>query len=293
MAIQALSSLFATPPGYQIPGCGAASYSAQPQLAVGCVAGFCDPNLVQVQPHSLLWRAFPVAGNPADALWYAPASSGNLGTWKLVNWWAPDFVQPSGAPMRPIDIAFANSNWVERGATVDRTAGFSVSPFAPGSGFLQGFASAWRANQEYALNGLQPQADPKILLQFLRFWNRAHEPSTQVTMHPGGSGSYAESLVTGAVALASSTDDFVSPDGGLLVNVGALKTAAVAPAAGGPTPSGGQAPTAAGGSTAAAVGVGALALAAAGGGLWLALGKPLTVAAAKAAFDALGRKLLP
>jgi len=310
MAIEALSSLFAQPPGYQIPGCGNTSYSNAPQLAVGCIAGFCDPKIAKVQPHSLLWRSFPVPGTATDAMWFAVPSSPILGDWKLVTWWTPSVAQVSGgasplaaAPTpRPIDVAFTNYAWVERGATRDRmAAGFSISisPFSYGSEFLQAFASAWRANAEYAFNGLQPQDDTKILLQFLRFWNRAHSDSAQVTMYQGGNGSYAESLVQGALALVSSSDDFVTSDSGLRVNLGDLKQTVVAatPAGGG----GGGAPAApttqsGGGGTGTAVAATVI-VAAAAGGIWLALGQPLTLAAAKAAFgaafDTVSRKLLP
>jgi len=42
--------------------------------------------------------------------------------------------------------------------------------------FQKAFFAAWKANQEYALNGLLPQPDGVVLLHLIRLWNAAHKP---------------------------------------------------------------------------------------------------------------------
>jgi hypothetical protein len=40
--------------------------------------------------------------------------------------------------------------------------------------FVQAFYAAWKANAEYAINGLAPQSDAAVLAQTIKFWNDAH-----------------------------------------------------------------------------------------------------------------------
>lgn len=226
------AGLFGAPVGVQLQGCPGAYYDPPPTMAVGCVAGYCDPNIVQVSPASTLWRSFPKPGDSTDAPWFSPLTEARLGSWKNVEWWWPssNSAYATGGLGRPIDAAFPNYNWVERGAA-SQGISFSSSPFLAGSRFMKGFAAAWRANAEYALNGLKPSDDTSVLLQFLRFWNRAHGGPT-FTMYQGGQGSYAESLVTSVVGhITGGGEDakMLSSDGGLLVNIGDLKQAVAAP----------------------------------------------------------------
>lgn len=211
------AGLFSAPAGVQLQGCGSTYYNPPPTIAVGCLAGYCDPKVVQVSPSAggNLWRSFPNPGNLSDHGWFQQGNA-SLGLWKGVNWGpTPQFQnQP-----RPVDVAFPNYAWIERGAMRQGSAP-AVAPLVSGSAFLQGFASAWRANSEYALNGLQPQSDEQVLLHYLRIWNRAHG-SPPAILYQGGYGSYAESLVTAAL---SKNREFDSGDGGLLVNTGSLQS---------------------------------------------------------------------
>lgn len=219
------AGLFSPPAGVELEGCGGTYFNPPPQMAVGCIAGYTDPNTVQVKPGSANWRSFPKPGDKTDAGWFLQNNPA-VGVWKGVSWSGVSTAMTVGliGVKRPIDVAFPNYNWVERGAA--RTPGaISISPLTPGSNFLQGFANAWRANAEYAFNGLKRQSDAQVLLHFLRMWNRAHSPSHQMTMHQGGYGSYAESLVT---AVLNESGDFASGDGGILINVGDLLTPPIA-----------------------------------------------------------------
>lgn len=219
------AGFFSPPPGVQINGCGGAYYNPPPNVVVGCVAGICDSGVPpQVKPGSGIgyWRPFPKKGS--DAQWFVQQTPqihyGGV-TWSIppLSIGANGLVNP-----RPIDIAFPNYAWVERGATA-QPGHPPVALFISGSPFLQGFASAWCANAEYALNGLKAQDDAQVLAQFLRIWNRAHV-GAPVTMYQGGNGSYAESLVT-ATRYADST--YATRDGGLSVNTGqALKASDLA-----------------------------------------------------------------
>lgn len=219
------AGLFSPPAGVELEGCGGTYFNPPPQMAVGCIAGFTDPNAVQVKPGSFNWRSFPKPGDKTDVGWFLQ-NNPNVGVWKGVSWSGVSPAMTIGlvGVKRPIDVAFPNYNWVERGS-VRQPGAVSISPFTPGSSFLQGFANAWRANAEYAFNGLKPQPDAQVLLHFLRMWNRAHSSSNQMTMHQGGYGSYAESLVT---AVLNESNEFASGDGGLVVNVGDLTPVPVA-----------------------------------------------------------------
>jgi hypothetical protein len=209
------SGLFSPPAGVQLQGCGGTYYNPPPTTAVGCIPGWCDPNIVQVKPGSNNWRSFPKPGDSSDRPWFLQNNPA-VGPWKGVTWGgctpASNFLD---ATLRPIDVAFPNYSWVEHGAT-QQFGAISISPITPGSHFMQGFASAWRANAEYAFNGLKPQPDEQVLLHFLRLWNRSNGPPTE-TMRQGGYGSYAESLVT---AVLNQDNTFASGDGGLLINSG-------------------------------------------------------------------------
>ena len=183
------------PPGYGIPG-----------------------NSPQSNP---FWRRFPELLNPtgpSDGLWYlATESVGNLAdfTWtsgKSSDSWHAS-VPYSGKPARPIDSAFPQFHQLEcdaaaaapiaalpdGGGTLTITPP-SVPPLPPPppiivdyssddvhlARFIMAYFGAWKANAEYALNGLQPKYadDAAVLVHLYALWQSAHQPGATRTITP-------------------------------------------------------------------------------------------------------------
>ena len=141
-----------------------------------------------------------------------------------------------GPPLdRPIDNAFPSCDpegvWSVfpssmYSAVCESAAGFTLVPGLPNDvrgKLAQAFIGAWKANAAFALNGLQPQKDWKVLVQLLRFWNKSHQgpmvaiPSINVT-GATGVGAYLGNLV--AQAMRSGVPDLLFGSG-LGVNTGA------------------------------------------------------------------------
>ncbi len=185
--------LFAqNPPAAEV--CGA-KLSAVPSYVVGCAWTFGSPT--QAGPGSPDWRRFPEPGNPADAWWFSPGETGAKWTsgattdeWQCV---------PSGSvasKFRPIDCAFPQYHQLECDLAL---AAMVLNPAPPLFGgaapvytvneimlasFVHAYFGAWKANQEYALNGLAPQDDALVLGQVQKFWNDAHPVEGALTLTP-------------------------------------------------------------------------------------------------------------
>lgn len=283
------AGLFGTAPqGTQI--CSGLYQNPAPTLQVGCVGTQAQP----VKPGSPYWRRFPKpsGGNEGDATWYTDS---------YVSWAGspngPKSEWGSYPRTRLIDDAFPDYHYLACQGTI---AGLET--------FSQMFTQAWVANKEYELNGLKSQPDWAVLSNVVRVWNRAHDGSTYVDVKPaakpfvaqpapaagGGWGGCPSGLpplfqtcVSALIANADSSTPIVSGGAAIRINTGAQKIVKkYIPLHLGVSATKPSAP-AAGLSTGTKVAIGAGVVGAAGVGLWAAVGQPLTLAAAQAAFGRL------
>lgn len=178
MSILQSQGLFGGNQGFGI--CGGVAARAQPDLVVGCLAGFTNPNnggaggSPQVPPGDTQdWRTFPAKTKLDDASWYLPCGGGGCGdfTWRGVTWSNKYTSNPPG-PMRPIDWAFPAFQSAEA---------YIASPIGP-PGFTDGLCAALKSNWEYGLNGLKIQDDAMVLAHYVRMWNIAHAPSPVIPL---------------------------------------------------------------------------------------------------------------
>jgi hypothetical protein len=211
----------------EIASCG--YYPYRPAYMIGCVGvNPVSGAVVQVSPGSPLWRSFPDKRNnvnppPGHAtsdnysysdaqVWFQTRDQGGGGgLWKGCRWNGPGTVDhPTSGNVRLVDIAFPNYAAVE---------GYENS-----SGELnRAYVAAWKANQEYALNGLrQPGSDAQVLITLIRLWNRSHGGPTWVLeqQNIADGGDYLSSLVTAAVSLLG--NDPIRSGSGLVINTGPI-----------------------------------------------------------------------
>jgi hypothetical protein len=235
-AVSALGSilqsagLFGSSPGFTIPGCGDSTLSAPPAYSVGCVGVY---GLSQVvSPTSSDWKHFPVATNPADAGWFDRSGTGWSGKWG--NWVG---LAPSGV-YRLIDQAFPEYHLLEceqRALAPSNAPAFQQAV----ADFQRTFFAAWKANKEYALNGLKPQPDWQVLLHAVRMWNASHDAGTGYQFLPSPKnlvvrsdcsdfGASYEAMLVEDVLDSSGDPAKDAPGGAILINTGA-SLAPVAP----------------------------------------------------------------
>lgn len=197
-----------------------------------------------LSPGTSQWRRFPSPN--ANPEWFQVPTYGPWGNSFVSRMYGGEFVaclwdKSRGGidptiSWRPIDLAFGVYRYLE----CEQSALSSDPNVAQ---FQQAFFSAWKANKEYALNGLAPQSDAQVFLHTLRLWNASHDGSTTVVLPnagfspsddrssplfqgacPGSSAPYFSYLVEEALPAAES--GLVSPDGSTLVlNSGASKQA--------------------------------------------------------------------
>lgn len=256
-----------------------------PAWVVGCAAA--PFSALRAAPGAAAWRRFP---EPAtDPGWYAsgPANS--------VVWHGDTWVWPSSAGAGTLLNPNANASPPAPGLayalpTFARVLGTSFyvgsdPSWAWFKDFHLAFFAAWKANQEYAFNGYKTKDDWSVLKNVATLWNRAHDGATYVDLDagPAGDAVYERELV-GLAAYSSGANNAADQlyNGKLRIHTGPKKIVrrhiafqlprATAPAA--------SAGLSTGGKAAVAGGVAAVAA----GGLWLALGQPLSVAAFQTAF---------
>jgi hypothetical protein len=316
------------------------SMDKSPTIQVGCAASM---TAKVVNQGATNWRKFPTPRGsvPGEADWF---------TKDYVHWYGDDWSSWSG--YRLIDSAFPVWHYMACAPVPTELASFN-----------QAFSQAWKANAEYALNGLKAQEDAQVLLHAVRIWNRAHSSSSTYDLAPAALPGYfsgdagniyhptLDEIAAGrtkyggaslcspdgwhngtipyyGAVLMNRVRDLVSSDdaassmvgGNLRINVGAPNPiykviqgglykwdttrnewmlvltpqqvadlqAALAKASAGVTTA---APKGMSTGTKVAVGAGAVALGTAG--LWLGIGKPLTIAAAQSGFGHLWRKVFP
>ena len=273
-AVAFLNSLFAKAPqptANQVQICTSPvsvladkTYAGLPiAFTIGCVPVYTSNP--QIGPGSTAWRSFPDPNNPADAAWFRPIYlyGGGPGLWNDADFWAVAIGTPAEMG-RPIDVAFPNYRYLEcemydidpgsesfaqsaifNGTnSTDTTANTYVVPsnytppkYTPKTtvtDFQKAFFAAWKANSEYALNGLVPQTDPIVLLHLIRIWNAAHWQGQVVvfqqttlptaSVYPSPcvpSPMYAESLVQNVPL--SNTDPYFAPPQGAALAGGATQ----------------------------------------------------------------------
>ncbi len=172
---------------------------------------------------SKFWRRFPDPNNAADAWWFSNNGQTNgvpLFNFSQTTWgpasdrWAAQFRDSS---QRPIDSAFGQYHQLE----CDAAAAVPVAALPDSGGsfpmvvngqptivqfssdqvmlarFIVGYFAAWKANAEYALNGIQPKfsvpgdvlGEWGTLQHYVTQWNRAHSPGQGFTFVGRGSSS--------------------------------------------------------------------------------------------------------
>jgi len=302
-------------------------YCAGATFSVGClccVALTAEEAQSPISPGTTEWRNFPSPTLAADAAWFlfVPFSSTSSFLDPLSLTSSPQIGTPNGVAkwgnaqwsggypgQRPIDSAFPDYHQLE----CDQATPFGgeVEP-CPAAlvDFTNAFFSAWKANRAFALNGLTPLKDELVLLQTIATFNRAYSNSstyeltadttnaqpqlppsidqlTGAIMNPTPATPYVpfiKQLAYAAIGDSSSknlTGVLNAAGTALVINTGPKKQPPVASpllasaAASSSTSSAG---------TVAAVAIGGTAIA---GGLWLALGRPMTLSAIRAALGGL------
>jgi len=158
------AGLFSSSPGF---GVCSATYPLQPAWVVGCTPIF--TNSGPAKPGTANWIHFPNPADSVDAAWFAaqPPPSG------MFSWRGVQVGFPPGILVSP--ISFTWPAVVAMDPTMSLLLRVAVSLADPVvAAFHSAFVAGYKLNQEYPLNGLQPQPDWQVLLHTLRLWNKAH-----------------------------------------------------------------------------------------------------------------------
>lgn len=143
--------------------CGSDDPASWPNRNIDCVCVWDGGK--PIVPGSPNWRSFPDPNNPADADWF---KGHNSFSWKGATW------ASTGNADQAIVAAFG-AYWKLLCDAQNSHAGNIDS-------FLAHYFVAWKANCEYALNGVQPRQDWEILVHLVRMWNTAHSPGNVYTL---------------------------------------------------------------------------------------------------------------
>ena len=244
--------------------------NSPPDFTIGCLGVWVDVGQPkQIAPGTQgSWRNFPDPSKPEDAAWFGDASTGaGPGEWKGAffgidkpganqHYSQGNVPNPAAPTDRPIDNAFPAFFEIESLKKMLDTS--STDIYAQ---FYYAFIAAWRANAEFALNGLQPQPDENVLVHTLRVWNTAHDSSATQPLNPPptcvyANGSWAPSnpecldpflntIVNQLVIKAHATGKIndLWNGSGFTVNIGPRKQAVVAAALAAPLPPDSSGPT--------------------------------------------------
>ena len=192
--------------GYNI--CGATSSNA-PSILVGCAF---SPTASRTANGAASWRSFP-----ASAEWFDPFFVSGGFSWYGDPWFT-SAVGHFGQP-RAIDLALPDYSRLEAEIPV-------WSDDSPLANFRRAFFTAWKANKEYAFNGLKVQDDWQVLTHVVRVWNKAHLATSTYDLGLGdGVMPYEASLLSDALNNLSANDATNNlVNGKFRINTGALQT---------------------------------------------------------------------
>lgn len=142
----------------------------QPTIVINCVySSTAQPN----QTGSAAWRTFP---DPIqDPGWYAPPA---MPMFLIAIWHGDAWSSDQDHGQRLIDAALPHYAQLEK----EVPAASDTSILA---NFKHAFFTAWKANQEYAFNGLKTQPDWSVLTHAVRVWNKAHNDTSFVDLAAG------------------------------------------------------------------------------------------------------------
>lgn len=159
----------------------------QPSITVGCVYAVGAPP-VSIKAQN--WRRFPLL-DPGwfqnihltkGAFWVGPLSfpwAGGLWTALTSSYVVANGRLETGrVTLRPIDFAYPEFYYIERPKLPAGAPPIVVD-------FYNSFLATWMGNAEYALNGIKPQDDLTMLVQFTTVWNIAHSDSSTFDIGPG------------------------------------------------------------------------------------------------------------
>lgn len=160
--------LFAEPKGVEI--CPGVRCDPAPAFVIHCVCGYGD---VISSPSSNNWRTFP---DPVtDPEWFRFVDRPLVINWRDGHPGYQGTATFAGGPQpRLIDTAFPDFYHLECESKT-----FGSSPF---DDFRRAFFAAWKVNKTYAINGLKPVEDWKVLAQMIRMWNAAHYPGDGIAL---------------------------------------------------------------------------------------------------------------
>lgn len=197
--------------------CGA-SLTWTPSLVVGCVySNAASPIAVGAAN----WRSFPIASTSSN--WYSTSTPSVGGSFPWVTWKGYGWGYSPWGASRLIDATFPDYAAIEN--FVNRTAigialNVNTRPLSP---FIPFLFSAWKANKEYALNGLQPRENYEVLVQAVRFWNRAHAATSYLDITASSTSMpYVASLMPALFnAMGDNDSENNIYNGALRINTGA------------------------------------------------------------------------
>lgn len=183
IVVNVLEGFLGKAPGVEV--CPGVTCNPRPDWVVNCNCFWGNA----ASPGSTGWRKFPT-----DASWFVPGGMAQIKdniTGKPNATILGAKATPWGPATRPIDVLFPDY------AVVTAPVPSNVAIFGYGP-FHNAFISAWKANQEYAINGLKPQDDTSVLLHLLRIWNRAHTPGAGFYLNSAAP-VFESSIVTSAL----------------------------------------------------------------------------------------------
>jgi hypothetical protein len=217
LAIMQSAGLFGHPSAGTLPGCSFVSCTGE--WVVGCL---CCTSGERVSPGAGNWRSFPTDDGTTtdDAGWFAQNCFWQCKdfSWRGTTWRNDFTANPLNRTSRPIDYAFGTANYSlpyeavefyakgQSAAAADAYWSLPVAGALP-SDFLRAFATAWKSNAEYGLNGLHMQDESLVLTHTLKLWNRSHDgPQVPLTL------ANADSLLLELVGLGFNSVGATDPD---------------------------------------------------------------------------------
>jgi hypothetical protein len=196
IAANVIESFLGSSPGIEV--CPGVTCNPTPNWVINCHCVWGQA----ASPSSLAWRPFPTGSE-----WYTVGATAFLRDQIT----GQTNMEVDGAGLgqgifasqahRPIDMIFPQYAELEQ------------APPSILAAFHAAFVAAWKANQEYAINGLKVQDDSAVLFHMVRVWNRSHSQGTPFELSSSVTGSYEATLVNDLLySNSQSTDlnDYIS-----------------------------------------------------------------------------------